>query len=122
MDEIVTLKKNKEFKRIYFRGKSCVSSVIVTYAIKNRKNITRVGITTSKKVGNAVTRNRARRVILAAYRELLPDVKSGFDIVFVARARTPLVKTQNILNYMKKHLEKLNVVWYFMITYFMYNM
>ena len=42
MDEIVTLKKNKEFKRIYFRGKSCVSSVIVTYAIKNRKNITRV--------------------------------------------------------------------------------
>ena len=41
----------------------CIRDRLVTYARKNRLNINRVGITTSKKIGNAVSRNRARRII-----------------------------------------------------------
>ena len=106
MGDVVTLKENREFRRIYSKGKSFVSPYIVTYVVKNRRNIVRVGITTSKKVGNAVMRNRSRRIILAAFREILPDIKSGYDFVFVARHKTPFVKSYDVLKHMSNHLKK----------------
>ena len=57
MDVIVSLKENRDFRRLYTRGKSFVSPSLVTYVMKNRRSGgIRVGITTSKKIGNAVTR------------------------------------------------------------------
>ena len=70
MSEYVTLKDNRDFSRLYKRGKSFVSPVLVTYVMKNKNNNLRFGITTGKKVGKAVKRSRARRVIRAAYYEL----------------------------------------------------
>ena len=58
--------RNKEFSRAYARGKSYVHPKLVMYVIKNRVGHTRVGLTATKKVGCAVERNRARRVIRAA--------------------------------------------------------
>ena len=58
--------RNCEFARAYARGKSYVHPYVVLYVNKNRAGCTRVGLTASKKVGNAVTRNRARRVMRAA--------------------------------------------------------
>ena len=49
-----------------------VSPVVVTYVLKNRAGTVRVGITTSKKIGGAVQRNRARRVIREPSGSLLP--------------------------------------------------
>ena len=51
-----------------------------------------MGITTGKKIGNAVKRNRARRIIREAVRALLPEMRSGFDIILVARGKTPYLK------------------------------
>ena len=49
----------------------------------------RLGITASKKVGNAVARNRAKRRLRALAREhLAPDARQGFDYVLVARPAT----------------------------------
>ena len=84
MSEILTLKENKDFHRLYNKGKSQISPVLVTYILKNRNDNLRYGITTGKKIGNAVKRNRARRVIRAAFKECAPHLKSGYDIVFVA--------------------------------------
>ena len=124
MGEIITLKENREFKRMYSRGKSFVSPIVVTYAMRNRKNIVRIGITTSKKVGNAVLRNRARRIILSAFRKISPDLKLGYDFVFVARAKTPFAKSDDIFKYMKVHFKKLGVLnekkWEF-IKYFFFK-
>ena len=61
--------------------------LIVTYALKNRLGYTRLGITTSKKIGKAVQRNRARRLIKTAYRNLLPEIAPGYDLVVVARTK-----------------------------------
>lgn len=108
--KIVTIKENRSFHRVYSAGKSYVSPLVVTYVFKRRTDTLRVGVTTSKKIGKAVQRNRARRVILAAYRELYPEMKNGYDIVFVARGRTPYVKSTDVLRCMKKQLKKAGVI------------
>ena len=57
-----TFKLNKDFRRLYGRGKSQVSPYLVTYSSKNRNGEINIGITVGKKLGNAVKRNRARRL------------------------------------------------------------
>lgn len=110
MPKIETLKLNKDFKRLYGRGKSFVHPVLVTYVMRNRTGYCRVGITTGKKVGNAVQRNRARRVILAAYRELIPQISGGYDLVFVARSKTPFVKSTDICKVLAKQLKEAGAI------------
>ena len=103
MSRFVTLNSNTDFRRAYMRGKVYTNPALVTYVIKNRAGICRIGITTSKKIGNAVQRNRARRVIREAYRSLTPP-EGGFDIVFVARTKTVYKKSTDISAVMRKHL------------------
>ena len=102
--KIVSITRNNDFRRAYSKGKSFVSPLVVCYVRKNRLRKTRIGITTSKKVGGAVQRNRARRVIREAYRHLSPSVLPGFDLVFVARGKTPFVKSTAVEKQMEKHL------------------
>ena len=59
--KLKAVNKNKEFLRAYRRGQSFVGSLVVVYVLKNRYGFTRFGVTSSKKIGNAVKRNRARR-------------------------------------------------------------
>lgn len=110
MEEIKTLNKNKDFNRIYSRGTSYVYPTIVVYVCRNREKSVRVGITTSKKIGNAVKRNRARRVIREAIRKTFFKIKPGFDVVMVARKRTVSQKSYEILDVLTKILEKANVL------------
>lgn len=104
------LKENKDFRRLYYRAKSIASPCLVTYAMKNRTGETRVGITTGKKIGGAVQRNRARRVIRAAFDELEGRLDGAYDIVFVARTKTTEVKMQRVLADMEKQLCELGVI------------
>lgn len=108
MRDFVTLKKNKDFRYLYSKGKSFVSPILVTYVLKNKVGYLRVGITTSKKVGKAVQRNRSRRIIREAFYQLDFPSNMGLDIVFVARGKTSVVKTSDLLKVMKKHLIKEN--------------
>lgn len=110
MVKIITLKENRNFRYLYTRGKSKVSPILVIYVIRNRLSVTRIGVTASKKVGNAVMRNRSRRIITEAYRQISPNVKPGFDLVFVARGRTPFVKSTDILNVMSVYLKQFGVL------------
>ncbi|MBQ8135105.1 MAG: ribonuclease P protein component [Clostridia bacterium] len=110
MGEIITLKRNNDFRRLYSRGRSYTSSVLVTYVMRNRCGNVRIGITTSKKIGKAVMRNRSRRIIREAYRALSEEVRTGYDLVFVARGKTPYVKTGDILRAMRKELKEAGVL------------
>ena len=105
MSAIVKLKLNKEFRRVYGRGKSYVHPALVTYVLPCRAGGFRIGITAGKKVGGAVQRNRARRLITAAYRELAPwiDMNRSAMVVFVARAKTPACKMQEVHRAMRAH-------------------
>lgn len=85
MAEIERLKKNVEFKNVYKKGKSFPDKFVVIYLCKNARNVTRVGFTASKKVGNSVKRNKARRLMKETFRNNSANIKTGYDIVFIAR-------------------------------------
>lgn len=106
MSGFVTLNRNKDFIRAYSKGKSFVSPVLVIYVIKNRKKVARIGITASKKIGNAVQRNRARRLIRESVRKIYPNLSTDFDFVFVARKKTFFEKSPKILKATEKILKK----------------
>jgi ribonuclease P protein component len=110
MTDFVPIKENHDFQRAYAHGKYYVSPVLVSYVIKNRKRALRAGITTSKKIGNAVKRNRSRRIIRESFRTLAPRVKSGYDIIFVARAKTPFVKCREVCRAMEQHLKRAGIL------------
>ena len=80
----VSIKENSDFKRLYYRGHSQVKKRLVLYYRKNRFSYNRLGITVSTKVGNAVIRNRIRRLLKENYR-ILKGISTGYDIVIVAR-------------------------------------
>ena len=87
MKQTVALKQNHEFRRLYNKGKSAVSPYFVIYCRKTGRPVSRLGITTGVKLGNAVKRNRARRRIRELYRTHEGDLLPGYDIVVVARTR-----------------------------------
>ena len=109
MSTWVTLCENKDFRTLYYRGKSQVHAGLVTYVRPNRLGYPRIGITTGKKVGCAVQRSRARRVIREAFRPCFPLV-GGYDIVFVARTRTPDLKSTTLMPVIRRHLQEMGVI------------
>ena len=80
------LKLNHIFRRLY-STKGFANGYMVLYARPNRLGVNRVGITTGKKLGHAVVRNRARRRLREVYRINEAMFKPGYDIVVVARHR-----------------------------------
>ena len=79
------LKSNQEFKNIYNNGISKANRYLVMYVLENSKEINRLGISVSKKVGNSVVRHHIKRCIKESYRLHEDMFNSGLDIVVVAR-------------------------------------
>lgn len=76
---------------------------LVLYCLRNKKvKQARVGITASKKIGNAVKRNRARRLLRESIRVLYPQLKPGYDFVLVSRGRNAVRKLSNRIFAVKK--------------------
>ena len=110
MKQTVTIKSNCDFRRIYGKGKSFQGPALVSYVLKNRAGICRIGITTSKKIGNAVERNRSRRVIRAAYSMIEEKIQGNYDFVFVARSKTKYIKSTKLAEMMLLQLTEAGVI------------
>ena len=85
--KIEKLRKNSEFRAVYRKGRSFSNSILVLYVFKNYKNkdINRLGISVSKKVGCSVVRNRVKRLIRESYRLNRYKLRTGYDFIFIAR-------------------------------------
>ena len=103
------LKQNWEFHRAYNRGAAFVSPEFVLYVCKGKKDSLRLGITAGKKIGTAVSRNRAKRVITAAFDVCAPHIPTGHDCVVVARTRIVNTKSTTVAANMTRHFKKQNL-------------
>ena len=81
-----SLKKNRDFQKVYRQGKSYANRFFVMYVLANGTEENRLGISVSKKVGNSVVRHHVTRLVREAYRLQEEMFNSGLDIVVVARA------------------------------------
>ena len=110
MKHTVALKQNHEFRRLYNKGKSAVSPYFAVYCRKNHREMSRLGITTGVKLGNAVKRNRVRRRIRELYRTNEFRMAPGFDVVVVARTRAIFAKYSDLERSFLKLLKKLELL------------
>ena len=83
------LNQNADFQRLYRSGAFCSLGSALLYVRPNGLPCNRLGITAGKKIGNAVRRNRAKRIIRAAYAAAEMQLPIGLDIVVVARSTLP---------------------------------
>ena len=93
------IKENHLYLKTFRQGGRFVGRTVAVYVLKDyaakrlmlahpeKKYVNRLGLSVTKKVGGAVQRNRAKRIIRAAYRELIgkKPIKTGFLIVISAR-------------------------------------
>jgi len=79
------LTRSTDFKRVRRSGRSYAHPLIVLIAIPNNEKALRIGIAAGRSVGNAVKRNRSKRLLRASVHAILGEMSPGWDIVILAR-------------------------------------
>ena len=104
----IAIRENHLYNKAYRKGKSYVGRLVAVYVLKDlaasrlakanpeHAYVNRVGLSVSKKLGGAVVRNRAKRIIRAAYDTCKPRLKRGFLIVISARGASVGKKSTDI--------------------------
>ena len=104
--------ENHLYSKAYTKGKRAVTSALAVYVLPDykakalakahpqKKTVNRIGLTTSTKLGGAVVRSRARRIMREGLRLLEKEkpLKVGFLIVIAARGRATILKSTDIKN------------------------
>ena len=83
------LTRSTDFKRVRRSGKSYAHPLVVLYALKSDQAGVRVGVRAGLAVGNAVKRNRAKRLLRAAMNDLILQTTDGSDLLLIARSPLP---------------------------------
>jgi len=102
------LKHNREFQLVYRRGKSAHSHAFVLFFLPNTSTVT-VGFTASKKVGNAVSRNRAKRRMRALFSHYRSQLAGG-SYILVAKAATTELPYADMVKAFEKMAGQLGVL------------
>lgn len=122
--KITTICENHLFVKAYSKGKRAISSAIAVHVLPDYKanklmkshpkkiRVNRLGFTVGKKIGGAVERSRARRVMREAYRMILKeyDIKTGNLIVIVARESLVGMKSTDVSEQMLGSFKKLGLI------------
>lgn len=96
MKHFNSIKKNSDFQKVYKTGKSYANKLLIMYVMNAEHDDVRIGISVSKKVGNSVVRHHITRLLRESYRLNKDIVKTGLDIVVVARVTTKDKSFKNI--------------------------
>ena len=88
------LTRSTDIKRVRRSGKSYAHPLVVLYVLKSDKSETQVGVSAGLAVGNAVKRNRAKRLLRAAMTDLLPVTIPGCYLLLIGRSPLPAASAQ----------------------------
>ena len=95
------LRASSEFQRVYRTGKRYEGSLMTAFVLPNHLSENRLGVTASRKaLGNAVERNRAKRLLKETFRqrkELLRELLQKYDWVINAKRKLPSLKVSAAL-------------------------
>lgn len=101
------LRKNMEFKKVYKSGKNYWNRNLILFIKKNGDKNTRIGISITKKIGNAVVRNKLKRRIKSINEDYITSIKSGYDIVIIPK-KNAVELTFKDLESAVKHIYKIS--------------
>jgi ribonuclease P protein component len=85
MRNIEALKKNEDFREVYKKGNYAENELLILRALNKKSDITKIGISVSKKVGNSVVRHRTIRLIRESYLMVKEQLVPGYNIVVIAK-------------------------------------
>ena len=100
------LNHQKDFDVVYKKGKSQASRFVVMFYKKNSLDYSRISFLASKKVGNSVQRNRARRLMKEAFRLSDEVISPGYDIIMIARKPITEAKMDEVKHSIQNVLKK----------------
>jgi ribonuclease P protein component len=98
------LKSSRDFQSMYRSGHKCTGKYFFSFLHQRNDPDTRFGVTASRRIGNAVVRNRAKRIMREAIRRVVIETQPGFDLILVARSSIRSVGTNELIPQLKDHL------------------
>ena len=100
------LRFKQDFDRLYKSGRSTGDKYVVLLHRVNELGYSRKAFLASRKVGGAVTRNRARRLMKESFRKMENEIKPGTDVLFIARNTIAGAGCAGVEASMRKALKK----------------
>ena len=79
------LKRKEDFAHVYEAGRSTAGRLLVLYALQGEQGKVRIGFAAGRKLGSAVVRNRAKRLMREIARSRFTDVAPGHSLIVIAR-------------------------------------
>ena len=101
-----SLRRKKEFRYTYRAGKTCGGRLLSMVYAKNHGAPPKIGFSVSKKIGNSVMRNRVKRRLREALTPLIPSIRDGVNIIFIAREPVVEAPFLTIREMMRSQLER----------------
>lgn len=104
------LRRKSDFSSIYKKGKSVGDRYVVLFYKKNGLPYNRMAFLASKKVGNSVQRNRARRLMKESFRLMDSDIPTGYDFIVIARNTISGKKCADVKKSLESAFSKTKVI------------
>lgn len=98
------IRARSEFNEIYAHGKNYKNSLVVLKFLPNQRGYSRAAFSVGKKLGKAAERNRVKRLMREALRSL--EVKTGWDLLFIARSAMMSSDFHKVREYMENVFER----------------
>mgnify|MGYP001321514728 CR=1 FL=1 len=102
MTRFFILKRGREIKEVFNKGRSVANPCFVLYLLPNGKNYNKVAFCVGKAAGKAVVRNHIRRRTREAFRQVEAGISPGYNLVIIARPGVDKIQFELLKSFLVK--------------------